>query len=42
VTAAGHVVYVFDNQAYFLGHAPEGAAGFVFEEKDKAASQEHN
>jgi superfamily II DNA or RNA helicase len=38
VTAAGHVVYVFENQAYFLGHAPEGPAGFVFEEKEKAAS----
>jgi hypothetical protein len=35
VTAAGHVVYVFDNQAYFVGHAPEGAEGFAFEDKDK-------
>jgi hypothetical protein len=38
VTAAGHVVYVFQNQAYFLGNAPEGAAGFVFEDKERAAS----
>jgi len=35
VTDAGHVVYVFDGQAYFVGHAPEGADGFVFEEKSK-------
>jgi hypothetical protein len=35
VTNDGHVVYVFDNQAYFVGHAPEGAEGFVFEEKIK-------
>lgn len=34
VTEAGHVVYVFDNQAHFVGHAPEGAAGFVFDEKE--------
>jgi hypothetical protein len=31
VTEAGHVVYVFQNQAYFVGHAPEGAEGFIFE-----------
>jgi len=35
VTEAGHVVYVFQNHAFFVGHAPEGAEGFVFEEKDK-------
>jgi hypothetical protein len=35
VTPEGHVVYVFDNQAYFVGHAPEGAEGFIFDEKDK-------
>jgi superfamily II DNA or RNA helicase len=35
VTGAGHVVYVVENQAYFVGHAPEGAEGFVFEKKDK-------
>lgn len=33
VTALGHVVYVFNNEAYFVGYAPEGADGFVFEEK---------
>ena len=31
VTNEGHVVYVFDNQAIFVGLAPEGADGFVFE-----------
>jgi superfamily II DNA or RNA helicase len=31
VTPEGHVVYVFDNQAYFVGNAPEGAEGFKFE-----------
>ncbi len=36
VTCAGHVVYVFDNVAYFVGDAPEGADGFVFEERHKA------
>ena len=35
VTNEGHVVYVFENQAFFVGHAPEGAEGFVFEEKGK-------
>ena len=35
VTGEGHVVYVFDNQAYFAGHAPEGAEGFVFEERSQ-------
>ncbi len=35
VTKEGHVVYVVDNQAYFVGYAPEGAEGFVFEEKNK-------
>jgi hypothetical protein len=34
VTEAGHVVYVFDGQAYFVGHAPEGAEGFVFETRE--------
>lgn len=28
VTAEGHVVYVFDGAAYYLGEAPEGAEGF--------------
>ncbi len=32
VTAEGHVVYVFDGAAYYLGEAPEGAEGFTFEE----------
>jgi superfamily II DNA or RNA helicase len=33
VTPEGHVVYVFNNEAYFVGGAPEGAEGFKFEEK---------
>ena len=37
VTNEGHVVYVFDGQAYFVGVAPEGAEGFVFEEKNRSA-----
>jgi superfamily II DNA or RNA helicase len=32
VTADGDVVYVFGNQAYLLGKAPEGAQGFQLEE----------
>jgi superfamily II DNA or RNA helicase len=38
VTPEGHVVYVFNGEAYFVGDAPEGAEGFKFEEKaeDKA------
>lgn len=31
VTGEGHVVYVFDGVAYFVGSAPEGAEGFSFE-----------
>jgi superfamily II DNA or RNA helicase len=31
VTKEGHVVYVFNNQAVFVGLAPEGADGFIFE-----------
>ena len=31
VTGNGHVVYVFQNQAFFVGHAPEGEEGFRFE-----------
>jgi superfamily II DNA or RNA helicase len=38
VTPEGHVVYVYDNQAYFIGHAPEGPEGFLFEEKRKASA----
>ena len=32
VTLEGHVVYVFDGAAYFLGEAPEGAEGFELDE----------
>jgi superfamily II DNA or RNA helicase len=32
VTAEGHVVYVFDGAAYYLGEAPDGAEGFTLEE----------
>ena len=35
VSKDGHVVYVFDGEAYFVGHAPEGAEGFFFEQKAK-------
>lgn len=35
VTKEGHVVYVFNNQAYFVGYAPEGPEGFLFEDKNK-------
>ncbi len=31
VTGEGHVVYVWQNQAYFVGHAPEGSEGFTLE-----------
>lgn len=31
VTPAGHVVYVYNNVAYFVGFAPEGPQGFIFE-----------
>jgi superfamily II DNA or RNA helicase len=31
VTWNGHVVYVFQNQAFFVGYAPEGEEGFLFE-----------
>ncbi len=31
VTAAGHVVYLFNGVAHFVGQAPEGAEGFVME-----------
>ncbi len=33
VTPEGHVVYLIRGQAYFAGHAPEGAEGFEFEEE---------
>ncbi|MCI0724327.1 MAG: DEAD/DEAH box helicase [Acidobacteria bacterium] len=32
VTPQGHVVYVFENHAYFIGNAPEGTSGFDFED----------
>jgi hypothetical protein len=31
VTKDGHVVYIWQNQAFFVGQAPEGADGFPFE-----------
>ena len=31
VTSVGHVVYIWENQAHFVDHAPEGSDGFVFE-----------
>ena len=31
VTRKGHVIYVYEGEAYFLGNAPEGAEGFTFE-----------
>jgi hypothetical protein len=34
VTEEGHVVYVFNNEAFFVGVAPEGGRGFDFEEED--------
>jgi hypothetical protein len=33
VTNEGHVVYIISNQAYFVGNAPEGASGFMFEDE---------
>ncbi len=35
VTKEGRVFYVFENQPYFLGQAPEGANGFAFDEPVK-------
>ena len=32
VTSEGHVIYVWRNQALFLGNAPEGGEGFIFED----------
>jgi len=34
VTPAGDVVYVYNNVAYFVGNAPEGAEGFTFEDQN--------
>jgi len=31
VTDKGHVVYVYNNEAYFVGTAPRGPEGFRFE-----------
>ena len=33
VTKEGHVVYVYNNNAYFVGYAPGGPDGFEFEDK---------
>jgi hypothetical protein len=33
VTAGGHVVFVHDGQAWFVGYAPEGPEGFVLESR---------
>jgi hypothetical protein len=38
VTAEGNVVYVYNNQAFFVGYAPEGPAGFILEEKTKVSA----
>ncbi|HEV8573476.1 MAG TPA: helicase-related protein, partial [Dehalococcoidia bacterium] len=35
VTPEGHAVYIFGNSGHFLGHAPEGAAGFVMEDAER-------
>jgi hypothetical protein len=37
VTSAGNVIYVYNNEAYFVGHAPEGAEGFEFEHRPNNA-----
>jgi hypothetical protein len=37
VTKEGHVVYVFNNQAIFVGFAPEGAKGFLFQSDVKSS-----
>lgn len=37
VTSAGHVIYVYNNEAYFVGQAPEGAEGFEFEHRPNNA-----
>jgi hypothetical protein len=34
VTGRGHVIFVHDGQAWFVGHAPEGAEGFVLESRE--------
>lgn len=34
VTSDGHVVFVHDGQAWFVGHAPEGAEGFILESRE--------
>lgn len=41
VTREGHVVYIFNNQAVFVGLAPEGARGFIFE-SDADANESSN
>ena len=43
VTGEGHVVYVLNGEAFFLGYAPEGAAGFALEEaRNPDDSWSHN
>ncbi len=34
VTGDGHVVFLHEGQAWFVGHAPEGAEGFIFESSE--------
>lgn len=42
VTNDGHVLYIFNSEAYFIGLAPEGANGFQWEELPaKPARGEH-
>ena len=40
VTVQGHVVYVFENRAYFIGNAPEGSSGFDFEKLGVEVNQQ--
>ena len=35
VTPEGHVVCLFQNQAFFVGNAPEGPEGFLIEMKSR-------
>lgn len=39
VTQEGHVVYIFNNEAFFVGIAPEGSEGFKFEAKDGSETE---
>jgi len=40
VNDAGHAIYVFNNEAYFVGFAPEGAEGFMFESPSESPAQQ--